>query len=216
MENKKKVFISIGLIVVLAIVLINYIISCKSNEETDIRDLLIEENNEQKTNEVEEIVNNEEETIEIVVHITGEVKKVGILYLPEGARLVDAIEKAGGETKNADLSQVNLAYKLQDGEKIYIPNKKEKINEYISIVNGNNGNKEDNSSNNSKGENIKVNLNTATQGELDSLPGIGPSIAQKIIDYREKNGKFNKIEELQNVKGIGESKYSEIKDKITV
>ena len=69
---------------------------------------------------------------------------------------------------------------------------------------------------NKKGEENKVNINTATQEELDSLPGIGPSIAQRIIEYRNENGKFNKIEDLQNVKGIGDAKYNDIKNNVTV
>lgn len=219
MENKKKILIAIVLIIILIIGLIIYILNNKTNDELDMNSFMTKEDNVNKiqTENVESVDKAEEKVSEIAVHITGEVKKTGILYLPEGARLIDAIKKAGGDTKEADLSQVNLAYQLQDGEKIYIPNKKEKINEYITSGNGNNGIKEEeNSSNNSKGENKKVNLNTATQSELDSLPGIGPSTAQKIIDYREENGKFNKVEDLQNVKGIGESKYSEIKDKVTV
>lgn len=221
MENKKKILISIGLIVVLIIGFIFYTVNNNHNDELDMDGFMIEENSEENVEKQEENVESvnkiEEKVAEIAVHITGEVKKAGIVYLPEGSRLVDAIEKAGGETKNADLSQVNLAYQLQDGEKVYIPNKKEKVEEYITQGNGNNVVSEGaKASNTSKGDNNKVNINTATQNELDSLPGIGPATAQKIIDYRETNGDFNKIEDLQNVKGIGESKFSEIKDKITV
>ncbi len=220
MENKKKILIVIVLIIILIIGLIIYILNNKTNDEFDMNDFITqdEENvNKIQVENVESVEKEGKKLPEIAIHITGEVKKTGIIYLSEGSRLIDAIKEAGGETKEADLSQVNLAYQLQDGEKIYIPSKKEKIDEYIIIGNGNNGVKEEkNSSKNSKGDNEKVNLNTATQSELDSLPGIGPSTAQKIIDYREENGKFNKIEDLQNVKGIGESKYSEIKDKVTV
>lgn len=219
MDNKKKIFISIGLIVVLIVALIMYIMSNKSNEELDMNGFSEEESKKVVENQVEDVenVDKEEKVAEIAVHIAGEVKKDGIVYLPEGSRLIDAIKKAGGETKKADLSRVNLAYQLQDGEKIYIPNKDEEITEYIMQENGENdvtGGEKD--SNSMKGASDKVNINTATLDELDSLPGVGPSTAQKIIDYRETNGKFNKIEDLQNVKGIGEAKYSEIKDKVTI
>ena len=143
--------------------------------------------------------------------ITGEVKKEGVIHLNKGDRIIDAIKKAGGETKQADLSQVNLAYELQDGQKIYIPNKNEKISEYIV---GGNGNTNINSINSK--EETKVNINTANQSELDSLPGIGPATAQKIIEYRNQNGNFKKIEDLQNVKGIGQAKYEEIRNNIEV
>lgn len=221
MENKKKILISIGLIVVLIIGFIIYTLNNKQNDELDMNSFLVGENSdgnmEKQEENVESVNKIDEKVAEIAVHITGEIKKAGIVYLPEGSRLVDAIEKAGGETKDADLSQVNLAYQLQDGEKVYIPNKKEKVEKYITQGNGNNVVSEGaKTSNTSKGDNNRVNINTATQNELDSLPGIGPATAQKIIDYRETNGDFNKIEDLQNVKGIGESKFSEIKDKITV
>ena len=221
MENKKKILISISLMIVLILGFIIYIINNRTNNELDLNIFEVEESKKEnivnQINNVENVEKTDEELAEIAVHITGEIKKSGIVYLKEGARLVDAIKKAGGETKNADLSQVNLAYQLKDGEKIYIPNKNEKMIEYITQGNGNNIVLEGkDTSNNLKGENNKVNINTATQDELDALPGIGVSTAQKIIEYRETNGKFNKIEDLQNVKGIGESKYSEIKDKITV
>lgn len=153
----------------------------------------------------------------IVVHITGEVKNTGILILPEGARIADAINSAGGETEEADLDEVNLAYVLQDGQKIYIPNKQDKKSteskEYITSESGNNVIIEDNTS---VGVNKKVNINTATLDELETLPGIGEAIASKIIEYREQNGKFGRIEDLQNVKGIGEAKFAEIKELIAV
>ena len=133
--------------------------------------------------------------------------------MEEGSRVVDAIKKAGGETKAADLSQVNLAYVLQDGQKIYIPNKNEKISAYISENNGENV-KEDNIT--TKKEGTKVNINTASLEELDQLPGIGSAIAQRIIDYRSEHGEFKKVEDIQEVKGIGDAKFNEIKDDITV
>lgn len=173
-------------------------------------------------NEVEE--KNDEE--KIAIHITGEVKKKGILYLEKGSRIADAIEAAGGTTKNASLDQVNLAYVLEDGQKIYIPNKNEKIETGAYIItnsgnnvlveNGKNSSDGTNSSTSTKGANGKVNINSANQTELETLQGIGPSLAQRIIEYREANGKFKKIEDIQNVKGIGNSKYSNIKDSICI
>ena len=105
-----------------------------------------------------------------------------------------------------------MAYILEDGQKIYIPNKNEKIDEdeYVTEGNGNN------IGNNNPKEGEKVNINEAMQTELEELPGIGPSLASRIIEYREQNGDFKKIEELQNVKGIGDAKYNDIKDKVTV
>ena len=142
----------------------------------------------------------DEENEEITIHVIGEVKYPGIVILKSGQRIVDAIEAAGGETEEADLNKLNLAQLLNDGDKIYVPNKSDEI--------------EDNKD--TTGKSSTVNLNTATLEELTSLPGIGESTAQKIIDYRKQNGKFKVIEDLKNVSGIGESKFDNIKDKITV
>ncbi len=213
MDNKKKIIISIILIILMIILITIYIINTNEKEEIDLNIILLENSEEENV----EITNEIHEEEKIAVHIIGEVKKEGIIYLEEGSRVADAIEKAGGETKEADLSKINLAYILQDGEKIYVPNKNDELTEYITKENGNNLISEgNNTSNNLKGENDKVNINTATLNELDSLPGIGPSTAQKIIDYREENGNFKTIEDLQNVKGIGDAKFEEIKDKIIV
>ena len=174
----------------------------EGSEET-IENEIISENN---------IENDKEVLEEIIVHIAGEVNKPGIVILRKNSRIADAINEAGGATKEADLNQINLAYILEDGQKIYIPNKNEKIeeDEYITESNGNNIGK------NSSKEVEKVNINEAMQTELEELPGIGPSLASRIIEYREQNGDFKKIEELQNVKGIGDAKYNDIKDKVTL
>ena len=150
-----------------------------------------------------------------MIHITGAVQKKGILILPEGARIADAIDSAGGSTEAADLDEVNLAYVLQDGQKLYIPSKEDKkkleSKEYIMSGSGNNvivqAVIED-----EKGGNAKVNINTATQNELENLPGVGEAIASRIVEYRQQNGKFDKIEDLQNVKGIGDAKFNNIKE----
>ena len=222
MERKKKIIILIILIAILVSTFIIYMLNTKEREEREeieLNNLFLEEKSDEEKIEKEQKDNNivKDEKEKIAIHIIGEIKKEGIIYLPKGSRIVDAIEKAGGSTKEADLTQINLAYILEDGKKIYIPNKKEKINEYIIKSNGNTFIQEgDKSQSILSKENDKVNINTATLNELDSLPGIGPSTAQKIIDYREKNGEFKKIEDLQNVKGIGNAKYEEVKDKITI
>lgn len=198
------------------------IMNSNNSNTLDLEDGLLDLNDIEETIEgseesesIEENTNDEEkdeELEEIVVHITGEINKPGIVTLKENSRIADAINAAGGTTKEADLNQINLAYILEDGQKIYIPNKNEKIedNEYIIDGNGNN----EGSTNKKEGD--KVNINEAMQTELEELPGIGPSLASRIIEYREVNGKFEKIEDLQNVKGIGDAKFGEIKDKVSI
>ncbi|MGN1269393.1 MAG: helix-hairpin-helix domain-containing protein [Clostridia bacterium] len=207
---KQKIIIGI-LIAILVIGIGIYGFVTMQNEENsiDINDMIETENIEQNNSEQEE---------KIVVHITGEVNKAGVVILLKGARIADAIEAAGGITKEADLEQINLAYVLEDGQKIYIPNKKDKEANsekvYITSESGNNVIMKDTIT--SKGENKKVNINQATQSELETLPGIGPSIASKIIEYRQQNGKFNTIEDLKNVKGIGDAKFENVKKYIVV
>lgn len=167
--------------------------------------------------ELNEII---EEKVKIVVDISGQVVLPGVITLDEGSRLIDAINLAGGATKDANLSKVNLAYILSDAQKIYIPSVNDKEDtEYISEESGNGvvtseSTKE--SSSKSKSENLMININTANEEELQKLPGIGSSIASKIVTYRKENGKFNTIEDIKKVSGIGESKFNNIKNNIYV
>lgn len=144
-----------------------------------------------------------------MVHVTGQVTCQGIVKLEEGSRIIDAIEAAGGATNEADLSKVNLAYVLEDGVKIYIPSVNDTEEKYVSSG-------EDTTTSSSSKETLKVNINTATSEELEKLPGIGSSIAAKIIAYRKENGKFSKIEDIKNVSGIGDAKFNNIKNYIYV
>ena len=214
--NNKKIIITVLLIVGFIIALSIYMIYTNNSNEIDLANMIMQEETiENDTNNL--VTNSTEEEVKMIIHISGEVKNPGIVTLEVGSRIMDAIKKAGGATREADLAQVNLAYELQDGQKVYIPNKKEKVTEYITESSGNNVIVDGkNISNNNEGNNSKVNINTANLDELDSLPGIGPALAQRIIDYREQNGNFQSIEDLQNVKGIGDSKFSDIKDNIIV
>lgn len=126
--------------------------------------------------------------------------------------MADAIEAAGGITTNADIDRINLAYIVQDGQKINIPNVNSVEKEIYIIENiGENIIIED-----IKTSNNLININTANQSELETLTGIGPSTALKIINYREENGKFKTIEDIKKVPGIGESKFDAIKNEICV
>lgn len=160
----------------------------------------------------EAIVTNviEEEKKEIVVHIIGQVVKQGIVKLEEGARVIDAIEAAGGATPEANLAKVNLAYVLEDGSKLYIPSVNDKEEEEY-VVTSNTSRQND-----IEKKTLRVNINIATSEELQKLPGIGEAMASRIITYRKENGKFSKIEDLKNVSGIGEAKFNNIKNYIYI
>lgn len=154
--------------------------------------------------------NADEASEKIAIHITGEVKSPGVIYIPSSSRIIDAIEYAGGLTEFADTDKINLVYELKDGQKIYIPSiYDESTSEYISDNAGNNVLADSTSSS-------IININTADKSNLESLPGIGSSIANRIIEYRTQNGSFKSIEEIMNVPGIGESKFNIIKDFISI
>lgn len=205
--EKNKKYVIIGLIFCILIIAI-IIVKQFDTEEKETLDLISIEENTENTETVEE-----EEDYKIVIHITGEVNNEGIIEIKEGGRISDAIEEAGGLTKEADLERVNLAYELEDGQKIYIPNKKDKdIEEYVTegvddIVFPDELSK--------AGDGL-VNINKASSEELQELDGIGEALAENIIAYRENNGKFKNIEDIKNVSGIGDSKYEKIKDNIKI
>lgn len=151
----------------------------------------------------------------IVVHVIGEVKKPGVIKLKEGSRIIDAINKCGGQTEDADLSKINLAYVLDDGSQVYIPRVKEDIqNTTIMKTEAGDNVIVNNVTQTDDKKDPKVNLNTATLEKLMTLPGVGESTAQKIIEYRNKNKKFKSIDELKNVSGIGEAKFNALKEYI--
>lgn len=221
MENKKKILVLVGILLII-ILLGGAIIYYQTEEEVSF-EVLDEIDNNIQGESVNIVENENANTIQtgdneelIAIHITGEVTKPGIIYLKEGARIYDAIQEAGGTTKDANLDRVNLAYVLSDGQKINIPNVKDKEEKEYIISNSGENILLDDTSTKTKGASGKVNINTALQTELETLPGIGPSLAQRILEYRETNGKFQKIEDLKNVKGIGDSKYSNIKDYVCI
>ncbi len=141
----------------------------------------------------------------IKIYITGAVRHPGVITLEEGDRLADAIELAGGPLPDADLDRVNLAQRVRDEGMYHIPRVGEETTPGVTEAPGNN---------NGTGSSGKVNINTADQKTLETLPGIGPVKAQNIIKYREEHGPFRSIEEIMNVSGIGEKTFEGLKDLI--
>ena len=171
---------------------------------------------EESKNDIEEKENkeNKEETKEmgtgIFVHIDGWIQNPGVYEIKENDRVNTIIEKAGGLKEGASIKSINLAARLSDGDKIYIPNREEEKQIETTEVKGNN------TGTVKITKNSKININKASISELKQITGIGESTANKIIDYRDNVGKFKKIEDIKEVKGIGDSKYESIKDKITI
>lgn len=153
----------------------------------------------------------------IWVHVIGEVQTPGVVELEEGSRIIDAIEKAGGKTEDADLSKINLAYVIEDGVQIYVPRIGEDMNNITQISEeAGVGIITQTSKQEDAGKTIKVNINTANLEKLQTLPGVGNATAQKILDYKKEHGNFKNIEEIKNVSGIGESKFNNLKNYIVV
>jgi len=150
----------------------------------------------------------------VLVHVVGAVERPGVYTLPQGSRLQDAVLAAGGLTADADAERINLADFVQDAQQIFVPrrgatpppeptpvSRSGSINLGTAEVAAQAG---------------LVNINTATQAELEALPGIGPAYAQRIIAYREAHGPFQRLEDLLEVSGIGPARYAQLEGLITI
>ena len=214
---KNKIIILVGL---LFIIVLSFILFKKT--ETSIVEA-------QSNDEVEEIKNddsNNNKSNKYKVDIKGAVKKPGVYDVDSNSRVIDVINIAGGLKSNANTNYINLSAKITDEMVIWIYTTGEisklKMEQSSSehMIKTCNCPVVDNTtclnSNNNSNNNTKININTATVEDLSKLNGIGESKAKNIIDYRNKNGKFNKIEDIMNVTGIGEAAYNKIKENITV
>lgn len=138
----------------------------------------------------------------IIIHMAGAVVHPGVYHLPQGARIYQLLEEAGGALDDADLEGINLAQPLVDGQQVFLPRKGDDHYEQPVPAGMTTGN--------------RVNINTATQNQLETLPGIGTVKAQSIINYRQQNGPFQSIENLLEVSGIGEKTLEGLREYITV
>lgn len=137
----------------------------------------------------------------LTVHVAGAVVNPGVVTLDPGARVMDAVQQAGGPLPEADLDSLNLAQPVSDGQKITVPRKGEGVGVQDGAASREGG---------------RVNINTATKEELERLPGIGPTLAQRILDYREAHGGFRSVDELRKVSGIGPKKFEELKGLVEI
>ena len=150
---------------------------------------------------------------EIVVYVAGAVNRPGVVQLAEGARAKDAVDACGGFLPTADTNGVNLAQKLKDGMQVTVPEKMTAAAQGAATQGVTGG---------AQAGTVKplpegmVNINTADEKELDKLPGVGPAMAKRIVEYRTENGAFQAPEEIKRVKGIGDAKYEKMKDKIAL
>jgi competence protein ComEA len=140
----------------------------------------------------------------VMVHVAGAVREPGVYRMRAGARVDDAVGRAGGATRRADLSQVNLAAEVEDGRQVLVPERQRAAAPGAPAAAG------------PTQPGIPLNLNTATLEQLDELDGIGPMTAQNILDYREANGGFGSVEELGQVPGIGDVRLASLREQVRV
>lgn len=143
----------------------------------------------------------ESATARLIINVAGKVKNPGVYQLPQGSRVVDAIEAAGKQLKGVDISDINLARILVDGEQILVGGSR--------VASGKAAPKKITADN-------PLDINRASIAQLDTLPGIGPVTAQRIIDYRTKVGRINTVDELKKISGLGGAKFEEIKNLLRV
>lgn len=140
----------------------------------------------------------------VTVYVSGEVKKPGLVTLDEDKRVADAVNAAGGVIETADVDHINMAAHLEDGMQVRVPMRLRDAGEKGATASP--GRQTDG----------KINLNTATEKELQELPGIGPAMSARIVEYRESKGAFQSIDDIKKVRGIGASKFEKLKDRVTL
>jgi len=232
MKKKKKIMVIFLLILVFSLIVLikqgigtgNVYVVSDSKIDTSNKSNIKKEAGENKSkNGIKKLDGNKNEVNldKITVYISGAIQKPGIVTIESNKRLFDAIKMLGGTSEDADLNRVNMAIKLEDEKHYIVP----RIGEVISVEDeeinqvSNSGQTNTSNSNANKpdqNKSSKVNINTADVKELDTLPGIGEATANKIIQHREDNGKFKSIGDIKNVNGIGEKKFDNIKDLISV
>jgi len=197
LRSKQKHIISLALLIIVTVIFTKGYLDEKKKIHI-LSPVEYEDSNEVEnySNEITSI-----STQRIKIHIEGAVKNPGLYELPLDSRVNDAINIAGGLLNDADRKRINLSKKIVDEEFIYILVEGEE-NEVYEVTN-------------TESDGL-VNINIASKQELESLIGIGPALADRIINYRNEKGKFSSIEEIMNVKGIGEKKYEELSSKITI
>jgi competence protein ComEA len=136
----------------------------------------------------------------LVVHVVGAVRRAGLFRLRDGSRVADALARAGGPTRHADLAAVNLAAPLVDGEQVVVPRRGPGGSAAVTAA---------------PGAGAKVSLGSATVEQLDELPGVGPVTAQKIVDWRTTHGPFRSVDDLDDVPGIGPARIEQLRDLVT-
>lgn len=208
-EQDKKLLVKvIAGIVFLVIAFSFYVVKDKTKNEDMTVSSIPESGIENESKSTETAI--ETERAVIMVDVAGAVANPAVVKLPEGSRVFEAVEKAGGLTADADTRIINQAEILTDGQKLYIPTTQELEENPAATASPSISHQKQ------AGQSSLININTADSDTLQQLTGVGPATAEKIINYRNENGKFMTIEDIKNVSGIGDKTFEKFKDRITV
>lgn len=192
-------------------------VQTKENKSTSVQEIKLESEALAESSQDEVVDDNRKKQNKAILHVCGEVRNPGVYSVDCEARVIDAIKAAGGFTKEAAEDAFNQADFITDGQRIYVPSKKEieslSETEIAEVVFSSSAERENKDGSSNK---TKVNINKATKEELMTIPGIGESKAESILAYRLEHGKFTTIEELQNISGIKSAIFNKMKDGITV
>ncbi|MEG0250142.1 MAG: helix-hairpin-helix domain-containing protein [Peptostreptococcus sp.] len=197
------------------------------NYSIDKKDGVVLDSEKKKVGKENVLSQNNKKSGNITIYITGAVANPGVISLDSNMRLDDALKKVGGTTKDADINRINLAMNLEDSQHYIIPyigqDDKGSREDDLSAVSSNGikspnvtADNNTNNSSNSSSKESKININSADENQLQTITGVGPSTAKKIIDYREKEGKFSSIDDIKNISGIGDKKFENMKEYIDI
>jgi competence protein ComEA len=215
--TRYKFYLMACALIVLGIVYYFYIYQPETTKEQGITGIeessppMVQNKSEQDKSQ-NDPANQEKKDVDVIVDVKGAIKQPGVYHSNQNERVIDVIGRAGGLTDNADQTQVNFAAHVQDEMVIYIPAKGE-----VSAGPPVNGSDSIGTTNGGAGaQGGKININKADENELQNLPGIGPSKAASIIQYRQENGLFQSIEDLKKISGIGDKTFEKLKDSISI
>lgn len=211
-EKKQKILRAVIIVVLILAALFLFLFRTGNGNEKE-QDIIKSSETETESSTLQDIPNDIPTDV-IIVDVAGEVQNPSVIELPVESRINDAINAAGGLTNQADISQINRAAVLSDGEKIFIPTRPDPT--VSPTVPPGGGSINNNATPGGNGDNTLININYASSAELQEVPGIGPVTSEKIIQYRTDHGLFRKLDDIKKVSGIGDKTYAKMKPFICI
>ena len=216
--TRRQAYVYVGLAVVVGLLGVRYLVSSHTAAEPEGEPFVALSSPAPPSSSAPSSPTAVASPVQLVVYLCGAVRRPGVYHLDQGARVADLLALGGGALAKAELQAINLAAPLADGQQVVVPEKGAAgAAAAAPAASGSSGAASGGTAGaSSPVPGAPVNLNTATLEQLDALPGVGPSTAQKIIDYRTANGGFKSVDELNQVSGIGDVRFAALKDLVTV